>query len=693
MPNSAIYKNKLITVSDIYKYDISKNADFKCYTCGAQLYLRQSRNGDTNYTEHFYHKNNIKDTHIDCENNTYEKIKGPTKMSKFHTMFSNLVKSDSREILREHIGYNKHILDGYDNKTNIGIEFQNSPISCDDIKSRDSTSELDWIFNVQDQFIRRVNIGDFIICEIPHSNWEEAVKVVKNNIFLYTSYKEWIWLTDRESYRIEVEGKVRNVWIGEECTLDDVLDNSCLRNIITNEGLVKLNSISNVIETVKIIYGRCKKSMYLLDTIHREYVKKYSFNNNDILAIKSVAGSGKTTTLLNLSKIHNDKKILYLAFNKSLITEIKQKIKSKKIKNLEPKTFDSLLYSVYYSIFNSEPNIVNIRPQFIGHIVPWLKDKPYKVREYYCKQFSKFCNDIKYDDINLFSINYNYVKKPLLDKMWKYSKQNNFNTFESIRKHAFINKWFLKYINNNYDMIMIDETQDFDLIMLTMLLRDTTIPKIFVGDPNQSIYQFRGCINAFEYLPKDSLVVEFYSTYRIGNPACDEIRSKFNDCWMVSLSKNATSFVDNYNNNENFIHLFRKWRTLLETAEHTKNLWIYNFEKKINEISKLHPKLLKIKSSNIEDDSFEDDLPVFLKSLSTTRLEELILNISDNLVDYEESAVKFYTVHSYKGMENNNVMVNKDVLDMLKNDSLNKVESNIYYVSITRGMKTICLGK
>ena len=41
-------------------------------------------------------------------------------------------------------------------------------------------------------------------------------------------------------------------------------------------------------------------------------------------------------------------------------------------------------------------------------------------------------------------------------------------------------------------MIMIDETQDFDLIMLNILLNDTTIPKIFVGDPKQSIYQFRG---------------------------------------------------------------------------------------------------------------------------------------------------------------------------------------------------------
>ena len=39
----------------------------------------------------------------------------------------------------------------------------------------------------------------------------------------------------------------------------------------------------------------------------------------------------------------------------------------------------------------------------------------------------------------------------------------------------------------------------------------------------QAIYQFRA-INAFEYLPSNSLIIEFYSTFRIGNPACDEIR-------------------------------------------------------------------------------------------------------------------------------------------------------------------------
>ena len=48
--------------------------------------------------------------------------------------------------------------------------------------------------------------------------------------------------------------------------------------------------------------------MYLLDNIHRKYVYEYLFKENNILAIKSVAGSGKTTTLLNIAKKHNDKK-------------------------------------------------------------------------------------------------------------------------------------------------------------------------------------------------------------------------------------------------------------------------------------------------------------------------------------------------------------------------------------------------
>ncbi len=527
MPNFCILNNKVITTEDIYKFNIDKSSEFVCYTCEKRLQFRQSRNGDSEYTEHFYHQNTIKDTHIECEKNTYQNVK--KDMSKFHSLFSGYLQENCKEILRN-IDFKKHIVDGYSYEHNMGVEFQNSKISENDIISRDSITELDWIFNVENQFVRKINIGNFVVCEIPHDNWEKAVKVVKDNCFLFTGKKEWIWLVNRDSYRIEIENIKRNVWIGEICYFNDVLENTCLQHIITNEGKQYFTSIKEEISKVTNIYARCKKSMFLLDDIHREYINHHEFKTNDIVAIKSVAGSGKTTTLLNLSKICSNKRILYLAFNKSLITEIQDKIKQQKIKNLFPQTFDALLYRLYISIKKTEPDIVDLRPQFIGKIINFLDGKPFKLKQYYCNKFSQFCNNAEYNDIRQFSIRVIGERKPLLEQFWEKTIQNKLTTFETIRKQAYVNRWFKQYIDSNYDMIMIDETQDFDMIMLKMLLNDTTIPKIFVGDPLQSIYDFRGCINAFKYLPSTSLVIEFYSTFRVGNPACDMIQEKFENC-------------------------------------------------------------------------------------------------------------------------------------------------------------------
>jgi superfamily I DNA/RNA helicase len=423
--------------------------------------------------------------------------------------------------------------------------------------------------------------------------------------------------------------------------------------------------------------------MFLLDEIHRKYVNIHNFKTNNIVAIKSVAGSGKTTSLLNLSKIHNNKRVLYIAFNKSLITEIKDKIKSQSIKNMFPFTFDALLYKLFISIKGYEPEIIDLRPQFISKIIPFLDGKPYKVREYYCNKFTQFCNDADNNDIRSFCLKIIGDKKPLLEQMWDKVKQEKLITFESIRKQAYINKWFKSFIDTNYDLIMIDETQDFDMIMLKMLLNDTTIPKIFVGDPMQSIYDFRGCINAFNYLPKEALIVEFYSTFRIGNPACDIIRSKFKECWMISKSKNETNFVNSFELNEKYVYLFRSWRVLLQTAENTKNIWIYSYDKKINEIRNLHKKLSNRTYMDDDDDKFEDDLPKFLTSITSQQLENLLNNINTNIVNFEDSVVKFYTTHSYKGMENEIIRLANDI-DICEDE-------NIYYVAITRGMKKILI--
>jgi len=414
MPSIAVLNDKIITTDDIYKFNIDKSSNFKCFTCDKDLHFRQSRNADNNFTEHFYHPNTVKGTHIDCERNTLDRIR---ENDTWHNMLSSFIDNESREVIIKN-GMVKHIVDSYDSLNKMGIEFQNSPISVEAIQSRDATTHLDWIFNVENQYLRKVQIGNKIICEIPHENWEKAVKAVKNNVYLYTGYKEWILLQDRENYHIEIDNKRRNVWIGKPYSFDKIYDETCLQNMLTQDGLDHFQSITKEIEKIRIIYARCKKSMLLLDGIHRRYVNRHQFQPNDILAIKSVAGSGKTTTLLELAKIHNTKKILYLAFNKALITDISEKIRKQKITNLYPVTFHSLALSAYVSVKKKEPEITDLKAQNIHTIIQFFKGKQFALRKYYVDLYKKFCLQPHFSDPEEYAIRNFGERKPLLKSMW-----------------------------------------------------------------------------------------------------------------------------------------------------------------------------------------------------------------------------------------------------------------------------------
>ena len=395
---------------------------------------------------------------------------------------------------------------------------------------------IDWLINVDTHFIRKIHSGNYVICEIP-----EKIDIPKNikTFYLYTGNIEWLKLTDFTSYNIEYRNKIYNVWFCEQVSFKYILKNTDLEKHISEETIKQFQNLSTNIKKCNFINARCIKSMKKLDDIHRNYITKHIFKKNEIIAIKSVAGSGKTTTLLNLAKQHKNKKILYLAFNKSLIEEIKIKLKKQNITNLYPVTFDSLMRTSFIKN-NDTLNLIDLKPVTLGNHLEWFLKKPYRLKNHYVSHFNKFCNQLTYNNIQDYCTNELKKTDNLLIKLWKKTLTHEFQTFNSIRKHVEINHYCKNYIDNTYDLIFIDEAQDFDNLMLKVLLEDTTIPKLFVGDSNQAIYEWRGCINAFNKLPKNTLFIEFYSTFRIGNPACEEIRQMFNNCWMFSKSNNNT---------------------------------------------------------------------------------------------------------------------------------------------------------
>ena len=538
--------------------------------------------------------------------------------------------------------------------------------------------KINWIVNVENQFIKYVIIGNYAICEIPQN-----IQIYnKDKTYLYTGNIEWLKLEDFNTYTIDYKNKIYNVWFCKIVSFEYILKNTELRKIISKENIENIKTCKLNIKKCNIINARCDKSMVKLDEFHRDFMTKHIFKNKQIIAIKSVAGSGKTTTLLNLANIHNKKKILYLAFNKSLIDEIKIKINKENIKNLYPITFDALMRNIYLK-FNDEPNIIDLKPMNLGDLIEWFNRKPFRLKNSYISKFKKFCNQVKYNSIEDFC-EYELKKQDnLLIKLWNKANTNEFQTFDSIRKIVQINHLCNKYIDNTYDLIFIDEAQDFDKLMLDILLEDTTIPKLFVGDTLQAIYEWRGCINAFNNLPKNTIFIEFYSTFRIGNPACNIIREQFNNCWMISKSKNKTIIEYDKTPDNKYTYLFRTWRNLLLTAQETPNIWIYNYDKQKNIIERLHSKLQNYKLTKEDELVFEDDLPAFLLKMTEKELFILLNNIENNLTNKNDSICDMYTIHSYKGLESNIIKLYNDI-DIKK-------EPNLYYVALTRGKQNIII--
>lgn len=553
------------------------------------------------------------------------------------------------------------------------------------------------IINIDNIFVKKVEVGKYAIFEVIE-NIKEHINLNNSNVFIKTIYNEILWLRNKKIFKIDIENKIIDVWFCKIILYDDLIK-ECNLSVEEKDFFINSNNTSNDNKTnpnksidsnsVKMIYGRCQNSMEFLDKTHRQYVSKMKFQKNEIIAIKSVAGSGKTTTLLELAKAHKNKKILYIAFNKSLIIEIKDKIKAQNIENLFPQTFDALMRGIFVSKNKFDPNIVDLKPQNIQNYVEWFNNKPYRMKKSYTQIISKFCAQTEFDNIIDFCVKHYGSEKKLINNLWDKIQKMELITFDSIRKMAQMKHWSKDYIDSCYDMIFIDESQDFDNIMLKILLDDTTIPKLFVGDPKQAIYEWKGCINAFEKLPKETTMIEFYSTFRVGEPACSQIRDKFDNCWMISKSSNITDLESSSNYeiklNEKHVYLFRNWKSLLQTAQNTANVWIYNYESQIEYIKKLHAKLSVSKLSEDDMNEFADDLPMFLLKISKEDLEKLIDGINKNICSKESCIVEMYTIHSYKGLESDIVRIFNDI--DIKN------EPNLYYVALTRGMKKIVVDK
>ena len=189
-------------------------------------------------------------------------------------------------------------------------------------------------------------------------------------------------------------------------------------------------------------------------------------NNYQHVALIAVAGSGKTTVLIAKIKLLlkmgiDPKEILVITFTNKASKEISLRLKNPLVNVY---TFDAFCYN----ILDQKLNILE------------------KSFEFTNEEILKFNN---YD-----AKNKKQIKPYRYNEYINYKKINNVYDFYDIEKLA-LNK--IKTNNIKYNYILIDEFQDTNNLQYELFknLCNNKTYTFIVGDPDQSIYKFRGANN------------------------------------------------------------------------------------------------------------------------------------------------------------------------------------------------------
>lgn len=228
-----------------------------------------------------------------------------------------------------------------------------------------------------------------------------------------------------------------------------------------------------------------------------DWVKHGSGN----LVVEAVAGSGKSSTLVESMKYMDPRKsILFLAFNKAIVEDLKGKAPS----HATVQTFHGLGWSVMQRYLDN-PVLDNKKCQ--KHVSKLFTKNNIFIRDFQSK--IKISNNIRkliefYRLMVLADPTKDHAEKiaerydlTILDKEILWSLQIYKSFLEDDSCYDFTDMLFVPIYRNlkfrQYDWVLNDEAQDISGIQIEMILRAKggLSRMISVGDKNQRIYGFR----------------------------------------------------------------------------------------------------------------------------------------------------------------------------------------------------------
>jgi len=264
-------------------------------------------------------------------------------------------------------------------------------------------------------------------------------------------------------------------------------------------------------------------------------------NSTGNIKINAVAGSGKTTTVIEYARARpKHSKMLYLAFNKSVRLEASKKFTEKGLHNVRVETAHSLAYK--HIVFGSN---YSVRSQgYKTHEIADLlglqgngeRHAEYIVANHINKFIAYFCNSdkLRVQDLNYLDVVSDSKAKIFVTSFYPYIEMQTRLLLSKMDKaeieitHDFyLKKFQLSNPTLSYEYILFDEGQDASPAMLDVFLKQKAT-KVIVGDTHQQIYGWRFAVNSLEKADFNSfnLSTSFRFSQDIANLAMEALKPK-----------------------------------------------------------------------------------------------------------------------------------------------------------------------
>ncbi len=435
------------------------------------------------------------------------------------------------------------------------------------------------------------------------------------------------------------------------------------------------------------------------------------------IAIEALAGTAKTTTLVEYAKAYPNKKFLYACFNKSIQEEADKKFPS----NTIVKTINSIAHNhfFYEAGFDKKKFVPFIRKQKIIEIFGVTGNRNnLRIAIKYVEHWFSLTTDglpLNKENILPFCENSKHINLNIVLDLCNKIIQDRFSKDSLL---GYDHNTYLKYFQVNkielsgFDYILFDESQDSNPIM-TEIIYNQPFYKIFVGDNHQAIYQFRGAKNELnKFVNNCKNVFKLTQNFRFGNNLA-ELVSKYLNKYkgenkiLKGLHDEEVQIfsTSSYLNSETYKelnHLIQNSKISITKIYRTNGMFFYDVNKlleepqeifftvngdikkykfdicldiyylKKREFSKIKGDIKKYKSFSelknaIKDDDVDDDIVSiynFVIHHDDLNMEEFIKEVEDKHKNgaTQKNKITFSTAHVSKGLEWDIVILSDDFL-------------------------------